>query len=62
MKEKELREGEVMAICKRTYPDEDDMQDCCDGRIEPYEVKIYYKGEKYPVMSVFVNTEYFEIP
>ena len=39
----------VKAICLKTYPDENDMQDCCDGNIEPCDVRIYHKGREYLV-------------
>ncbi len=50
----------VLAICLKTYPDESDMQDYCDGNIEPCNVKIYYKGKKYKV-GIGFNSEYFKL-
>ena len=54
--------NQVLAICKKTYPDEDDMQKYCDGKIiEPSDVKIYHKGRKYLVMTEFYNEKYYTL-
>jgi len=50
----------VLAICLKTYPDEEDMQRFCDGKIEAYKVKIYHKGEKYSVSKGF-DSEYYKL-
>jgi hypothetical protein len=50
----------LLAICLKTYPDEDDMRDYCDGKLEPCDVKIYYKGEKYKVTDCY-DKKYFEL-
>jgi len=51
----------VLAICKKTYPDENDMIGYCDGEIEPSEVKIYHKGRKYLVYPDHCDNKYFTI-
>jgi hypothetical protein len=49
------------AVCLKTYPDETDMQDYCDGKIwNPCDVRIYLKGETYLVQAN-ANTQYFKI-
>lgn len=53
--------NKVLAICLKTYPDEDDMQRYCDGEIKPYEVKIYHKGRKYLVVKDFFDEEYYKL-
>jgi len=50
----------VLAICLKTYPDEDDMRDYCDGKIEPCDVKIYHKGKKY-LVTKNCNKEYYKL-
>lgn len=50
----------LLAICLKTYPDESDMQDFCDGKIEACDVKIYYKGRKYKVAKGF-DKEYYKL-
>ena len=51
----------VKAICKKTYPDEDDMISFYEGNIEPCDVKIYYKGKEYLVTPEIYNKEYYEL-
>jgi len=49
------------AVCLKTFPDENDMQDYCDGDIwNSCDVRIYTKGETYMVQSN-ANTQYFKI-
>ncbi len=50
------------AICKKTYPDEDDMQAFCDGDIEEAsDVRVYHKGRKYLVDPVHADPEYYAV-
>ena len=52
----------VLAKCLKTYPDEDDMQEYFDGKInEPCDIRIYHKGRKYYVVEETYNTDYYEI-
>lgn len=51
---------QVYAICKKTYPDETDMQEYADGTIDLDEICIYIKGEKYLVNDQ-CDKEYWEI-
>ena len=51
----------VKAIVLKTFPDQDDMQDCIDGNIEPSDVKIYYKGEEHYVVPKHYDKSYFKI-
>lgn len=52
----------VLAKCLKTYPDEDDMQEYCDGKINnPYDVKIYHKGRKYFVVEEHCDKDYYKI-
>jgi len=52
----------VLAKCLKTYPDEDDMMNYCDGKInDPCDVKIYHKGRKYFVVEKHYNKDYYEI-
>ena len=55
-----MKNEKLLAICLKTYPDEDYMQDWYDGNIKPCEVKIYYKGKKYWVTK-FYNPEYYKL-
>lgn len=51
-----------LAICLKTYPDEDDMQMFCDGDIdEPSDVRVYLKGEKYKVNPEMYNENYYKL-
>ena len=50
--------NKLLAICLKTYPNEDDMRDYCDGKIEAFEVKIYHKGKKYWVTKYFDENYY----
>ena len=52
--------NKVLAICLKTYPDEDDMVDNTEGKLEPHEVKIYYKGKKYWVTKYF-DEKYYKL-
>ena len=53
--------NEVLAICLKTYPDEDDMRKYCDGELEkPGDVRIYHKGKKYWVTKLF-DEEYYKL-
>jgi len=56
-----MREKDTLAICLKTYPDEDDMEKYCNDEIEPCDVKIYFKGEKYYVNSKYYNKEYYKL-
>jgi len=52
----------VLAICKKTYPDEDDMRSFCAGEInDPSKVKVYHKGKKYWVVEKYVDKDFYEI-
>jgi len=51
----------VLAVCKKTYPDENDMIDCYDGKIKPCDVKIYHKGRKYLVYPDHCDKEYYTV-
>jgi len=51
----------VMAICKTTFPDEDDMERYCNGHIKPCDVKIYHKGRKYLVHPMYFDNTYFQL-
>ena len=52
----------VLAKCLKTYPDEDDMRDYCNGEIDdPCDVKIFHKGRKYFVVEGYCNEDYFQI-
>jgi len=54
--------NKVLAICLKTYPDEDDMQRYCEGKLKkPSDVKVYHKGRKYLVMPGYVDEEYYKI-
>ena len=54
--------NQVLAICLKTYPDEDDMQKYCDGELkEPSDVKIYHKGRKYLVVEKGLDKDYYKI-
>lgn len=53
--------SKVLAICLKTYPDEDDMQRYCDGEIAPHEVKMNFKGTRHLVNPDHYDPEYFEI-
>ena len=54
--------NKVLAICLKTYPDEDDMQMYCDGSIKnPEDVKIYHKGRKYWVVAEYADENYYKI-
>jgi hypothetical protein len=56
-------EGKVLAVCLKTYVDEDDMVEYCEGKItKPCQVKIYHKSKKYWVVAQYVNQEYYKIP
>ena len=52
--------NELLAICLKTYPDEDDMEKFVEGHIEAFEVKIYYKGEQYLVTKYF-DEKYYKL-
>lgn len=58
---KKLEWFESLAICKRTYPDEDDMRDFCNEEIELNQIKIYFKGKKYVVITEFCDKYYWEL-
>lgn len=52
----------VLAKCLKTYPDEDDMRNYCNGKInDPCDVKIFRKGRKYFVDEKHYNKNYFEV-
>ena len=54
--------GEALAVCLKTYPDEDDMRAFCDGDIiEASDVKIYHKDKKYWVNPKFVDLNYYRV-
>ena len=52
--------NQVLAICLKTYPDEDDMGLFYEGELEPCDVKIYHKGEEYLVNPQF-DEEYYKL-
>jgi len=52
----------VLAKCLKTYPNEDDMQDYCDGKIkEPCDVRVFHKGRRYFVIKGNYDPDYFEL-
>ena len=54
--------NKVLAVCLKTYVDEDDMQAYFDGNIKkPCEVKVYHKGRKYWVVAQYADEEYYKI-
>lgn len=54
--------NKVLAICLKTYPDEDDMIEYSEGNIKCLgKVKIYYKGKKYKVVPEFVDEKFYKI-
>ena len=52
-------ENKIMAVCLKTYPDDDDMEAYVRGEIEPCEVRIYYMGKTYPVVDGYYDNEYW---
>lgn len=53
-------ENKILAICIKSYPDEDDMRSYCDEEITLDEVKIYYKGRKYWVSKGY-DEKYYKL-
>jgi len=54
--------NQKLAICLKTYPDEDDMQKYCDGSLDkPEQVKVYQKGRKYFINPEYYDKEYYKI-
>jgi len=52
----------VKAICKKTYPNEDDMQSFVDGKIKnPCDVRVYIKGQTYSVVGQFCDLKYWDL-
>jgi len=57
-----LNRKKVLAKCLKTYPNEDDIQDYCDGKIDaPCDVRIYHKGRKYFVVEGHYDKDYFDV-
>jgi hypothetical protein len=55
-----MEENKLLAICLKTYPNEDDMVAYCDGEIEACDIKIYHKGRKYFVTKKY-DKNYFKL-
>ncbi len=51
----------VLAKCLKTYPNEDDMLEYCDGILEPCDVRINYKDDLHYVVEKYYNKEYYEV-
>lgn len=52
----------VLAVCKKTYVDEDDMIEYANGNIkEPSDVRIYYKGGNYIVNKNSFDKRYYKL-
>lgn len=52
----------VLAVCKKTYVDEDDMIEYANGKIkEPSDVRIYYKGGNYIVDRKSFDKKYYKL-
>ena len=52
---------QVLAVCIKTYVDEDDMIEYCEGIKKPCEVKIYLEGSKHLVLEKYASKEYYKI-
>ena len=55
-----MKKNRVLAICLKTYVDEDDMRSFCDGDIELDDVKIYFKGGQYLVYPNY-DEKYYKL-
>ena len=51
----------VLAVCIKTYVDEDDMVEYCEGIRKPCEVKVYVRGSEHLVYEKYVNKEYYKV-
>lgn len=51
----------VLAICLKSYQDEDDYQEYLDGIRSIDEVRTYIKGEKHFVVDKYYNKEYYKV-
>ena len=57
-----INRKKVLAKCLKTYPNENDMQDYCDGKIDaPCDIRIYHKGRKYFVVEGHYDKDYFDV-
>lgn len=51
----------VLAICLKSYPDEDDFDEYQNGTMKLDEVRQYKKGEKYFVVEKYYNKSFYKV-
>lgn len=57
-----MKTKKVLAICIKSYPDEDDMLRFANGVIkEPGDVRQFIKGKKYYVVPHCFSEKYFKL-
>jgi hypothetical protein len=59
--EEKTRPMKVMAVCLKSYQDEDSVARFEDGEITADEIKIYHKGEKGLVFARYCSKEHWKI-
>jgi hypothetical protein len=57
-----MKQKKVLAICLKTYPDENDLQKFRDGEITDIsEIRFYEKGNLYFVYEKTYNKEFYKL-
>ena len=50
----------IKGICIKEYQDENDLQDCEDGIIEEYDIKVYKVGDKGMIVEGWYSEDYWK--
>ena len=51
----------VLAVCKKTYINEDDLREFLEGKTKTlYQQSVFRKGQEYIVIKEYYNKKYFK--